>query len=153
MAVSYHERWEVEITIDETDTHQRRTLRSFRSRTPLGALQEFYGLLLAHYIIRAIMHEAALQVDVAPDRLSFIRTVRILRTSVFQAQIVAPEQSTDWYQLLLHDIGRAQLPRRDNRINPRVIKRKISKFGLKREQHRHWLQPAKSFNETVVILI
>jgi hypothetical protein len=153
LAVSYHERWEVEITIDETDTHQRRPLRPFRSRTPLGVLQEFYGLLLAHYIIRAIMHEAALQADVAPDRLSFIRTVRILRTAVFQAQIVAPEQSTDWYHHLLHDIVRAQLPRRDNRINPRVIKRKISKFGLKREQHRHWPQPARSFSETVVILI
>jgi len=83
------------------------------------------------------MHEAALQADIAPDRLSFIRTVRILRTAVFQAQIVAPEQRTGWYQLLLHNIGQAQLFRRDNRINPRVIKRKVSKFGLKREQHRH----------------
>ena len=52
LAVAYHERWEVEITIDETDTHQRRPLRPFRSRTPLGVLQEFYGLLLAHYAVR-----------------------------------------------------------------------------------------------------
>jgi len=42
LAVAYHERWEIEITIDETDTHQRRPLHPFRSRTPLGVLQEFY---------------------------------------------------------------------------------------------------------------
>lgn len=153
LAVAYHERWEVEITIDETDTHQRRPLRPFRSRTPLGVLQEFYGLLLAHYIIRATMHEAALQAQVAPDRLSFVHSVRILRTAVFQAQVVATEQSADWYQQLLHDIGQAQLPQRNNRINPRVVKRKMSNFALKREQHRHWPQPARSFSETVVILI
>jgi hypothetical protein len=153
LAVAYHERWEIEITIDETDTHQRRPLHPFRSRTPLGVLQEFYGLLLAHYLIRAVMHEAALQTNVPPDRLSFVHTVRILRTAVFQAQIVAPEQHADWYQHLLHDIGKAQLPQRDNRINPRVVKRKMSNFDLKREQHYHWPQPAKSFRETVVILI
>ena len=153
LAVAYHERWEVEITIDEADTHQRQALRPFRSRTPLGVLQEFYGLLLAHYLIRATMHEAALLAEVAPDRLSFVHSVRILRSAVFPAQIVAPEQSADWYQQLLHDIGQARLPQRDNRINPRVVKRKMSKFGLKREEHRHWPQPARNFSETVVILI
>jgi Insertion element 4 transposase N-terminal/Transposase DDE domain len=153
LAVAYHERWEVEITIDETDTHQRQALRPFRSRTPLGVLQEFYGLLLAHYLIRATIHEAALQAEVAPDRLSFVHSVRILRSAVFPAQIVAPEQSADWYQQLLHDIGQARLPQRDNRINPRVIKRKMSKFALKREEHRHLPQPARNFSETVVILI
>jgi hypothetical protein len=63
--------------------------------------------------------------------------VRILRTAVFQAQVVAREQSADWYQQLLHDIGRVQLPQRDNRINPHVVKRKMSNFALKREQHHH----------------
>jgi hypothetical protein len=87
------------------------------------------------------------------DRLSFVHAMRILRTAVFQAQIVAPEQHPDWYHHLLHDIGKAQLPHRDNRINPRVVKRKMSNFDLKREQHDHWPQPAKSFSETVVILI
>jgi hypothetical protein len=153
LAVAYHERWEVEITIDEADTHQRQALRPFRSHTPLGVLQEFYGLLLAHYLIRATMHEAALQAEVAPDRLSFVHSLRILRSAVFPSQIVNPDQSADWYQQLLHDIGQARLPQRDNRINPRVVKRKMSNFGLKREEHCHWPQPARNFSETVVILI
>jgi hypothetical protein len=42
LAVAYHERWEIEITIDETDTHQRRPRQPLRSRTPLGVLQELY---------------------------------------------------------------------------------------------------------------
>jgi len=153
LAAHYHERWEVEIVIDETDTHQRRPLRPFRSRTPLGVLQEVYGLLLAHYLVRTLMHEAALQADIAPDRLSFVGTLRIVRDAVFQAQIVAPTQTSDWYQRLLQDIGREQLPPRDNRCNPRVVKRKMSKFDLKREPHRHWPQPTKAFAQAIVLLI
>lgn len=153
LAVAYHERWEVEITIDETDTHQRRPLRPFRSRTPLGVLQEFYGLLIAHYLIRSLMHEAALQANVAPDRLSFIHSVRIIRSAVFQSQIVAPSQAADWRERLLRDIGREILPQRDNRSNPRVVKRKMSKFDLKRDVHRHWPQPTKQIAEAIVLLI
>lgn len=153
LAVAYHERWEVEITIDEVDTHQRRAFRPFRSRTPLGVLQEFYGLLIAHYLIRSIMHEAALKADVAPDRLSFVNSVRIIRSAVFQSQIVAPSQASDWRERMLRDIGREILPERANRSNPRVIKRKMSKFDLKREPHRHWPQPTKSIADAIVLLI
>lgn len=153
LAVHYHERWEVELVVDETDTHQRRPLRPFRSRTPRGVLQEVYGLLLAHYIIRTLMHEAALQADLAPDRLSFVGTLRIVREAVFQAQIVAPAQALEWYQRLLRNIGREQLPQRDNRCNPRVVKRKMSKFDLKREPHRRWPQPTKTFADAILLLI
>jgi hypothetical protein len=152
LACAYHERWEVEIAIDETDTHQRRPRQPLRSRTPLGVLQELYGLLLAHYAIRAVMHQAALKADVAPDRLSFVSTLRILRNAIFEFQIIAESQKAAWYERLLRDIGRERLPQRDHRCNPRVVKRKMSNFALKREQHRHWPQPAKSFAETVVIL-
>lgn len=153
LACAYHERWEVEITIDEVDTHQRRPRQPLRSRTPVGVLQELYGLLVAHYAIRAVMHEAAVRAEVAPDRLSFVNAVRILRNAVFEAQIVAQEQHAQWYDRVLRDIGREVLPGRDHRCNPRVVKRKMSKFDLKREQHRHWPQPTKSFAEAIVLLI
>lgn len=153
LAGGYHERWEVEITIDEVDTHQRRPRQPLRSRTPVGVLQELYGLLVAHYAIRAVMHEAAVRAEIAPDRLSFVNAVRILRNAVFEAQIVAKEQHSQWYDRVLRDIGREVLPVRDHRCNPRVVKRKMSKFDLKRAQHRHWPQPTKSFAEVIVILI
>ena len=148
---AYHERWEIEITIDETDTHQWRP-RPLRSRNPLGVLQELYGLLLAHYAIRAVMHEAALRADVPPDRLSFVNTVRLLRNAVFEFQIAAESQKTAWYGRLLQDIGREQLPVHDNRCDPRVVRRKMSNFDLKGDKHRHWPQPTKPFAEAVVIV-
>lgn len=153
LAVAYHKRWEVEITIDEADTHQRRPLRPFRSRTPLSVLQEFYGLLIAHYLIRSIMHEAALKAKVAPHRLSFVNSVRIIRSAVFQSQIVAPHQAVDWRERLLRNIGQEILPERSNRSNPRVVKRKMSKFDLKREEHYHWPQPTKPIADAIVLLI
>lgn len=99
------------------------------------------------------MHEAAMRAGVAPDRLSFVNAVRLLRNVVFEFQIIAESQRAAWYDRLLNDIGREQLPRRDNRCNPRVVKRKMSNFDLKWEQHRHWPQPTKPFAEAVVILI
>ena len=115
-------------------------------------LQELYGLLLAHYAIRAVMHEAAVRAGCDPDRLSFTKSLRLLRCAVFEAQIVAHAQFELWYDRLLERIGRMRLPARDNRCNPRVVRRKMSNFDLKREKHRHVLQPAKSFAEAVVIL-
>ena len=99
------------------------------------------------------MHEAALKADVAPTRLSFIKSVRIIQKAVFQSQIVAPSQAADWRERLLRNIGREILPQRDNRSNPRVVKRKMSKFDLKREEHRRWPQPTKPISEAIVLLI
>jgi hypothetical protein len=152
LACAYHERWEVEITIDEVDTHQRRPRQPLRSRTPLGVLQEVYGLLLAHYAIRVVMHAAALKADCDPDRLSFTKTLRLLRNAVFEAQIVAQAQFEGWYQSLLVRLGRFRLPTRDTRRNPRVVRRKMSNFDLKRDQHRQPPQPTLAFADAVVIL-
>src|SRR6266568_4317989 len=74
----YHERWEIEVSIDELDTHQRLAGGTRSRRTPEGVLQEVYGLLLAHYAIRALMHDSALQADVDLDRLSFTQAVQVL---------------------------------------------------------------------------
>jgi hypothetical protein len=41
--------------------------------------QEFYGLLMAHFAVRGLMHEAALSADADPDRLSFLHAVRVIR--------------------------------------------------------------------------
>ena len=128
----------VEITIDEMDTYQREALQPLRSRTPLGVLQELYALLIAHYCIRKVMHEATVQAGMAPDRLSFIKSVRILSNAVFEFQIVAENQKPALYQRLLKDIARTRLPERTNRSNPRVIKRKMSDFDKKRPEHLSW---------------
>ena len=50
-----------------------------RSKTPDLVRQEFYGLLLAHFAVRGLMHEAALKAGEDPDRLSFLHAVRVIR--------------------------------------------------------------------------
>ena len=50
-----------------------------RSKKPDLVWQEFCGLLLAHYAVRKLMHEAALQADLDPDKLSFLQAVRVVR--------------------------------------------------------------------------
>ena len=152
LACAYHERWEIEIVIDEVDTHQRVYSRPLRSKKPVGVIQELYGLLIAHYIVRVLMHEAALQVGLDPDRLSFINSLRIIRNAIPEFQQIAPEYIPLLYQRLLDDIAHEVLPPRRDRSYPRVVKRKMSKFALKRPQHKHWPQPLKPFADSVVIL-
>ena len=151
LACEYHQRWEIEIVIDEVDTHQRLPNLPLRSQTPVGVLQEAYGLLIAHYAVRQVMHEAALRAGLDPDRLSFVNAVRLICDALAEFQMTAPEQIAQLYQRLLDDIARHRLPKRENRSNPRVVKRKMSKFKLKRPEHLHWPQPSKSFQDAVVI--
>ena len=79
LAALYHERWEIETAFDELKTHLRGARIVLRSKTPDLVRQEFYGLLMAHFAIRGLMHEAALKADEDPDRLSFLHTVRVIR--------------------------------------------------------------------------
>jgi len=79
LAVLYHERWEIEGALGELKTHLRGSGIVLRSKTPELVRQEFYGLMMAHFAIRGLMHEAALRVDEDPDRLSFIHAVRVIR--------------------------------------------------------------------------
>jgi Insertion element 4 transposase N-terminal/Transposase DDE domain len=79
LAALYHERWEIETAFDELKTHLRGARIILRSKTPDLVRQEFYGLLMAHFAVRGLMHEAALRADEDPDRLSFLHAVRVVR--------------------------------------------------------------------------
>jgi hypothetical protein len=151
LACAYHERWEIELVVDELDTHQRLAGRTLRSLKPVGVIQELYGVLLAHYAIRVLMHEAALQADVDPDRLSFVHALEVVRDAIPEFQLVLPEQAPLLHARLLLDLAARRLPERRPRSNPRVVKRKMSNFKLKRAEHQ---QPPKlqgSFRDMLVI--
>lgn len=86
LAALYHERWEAESLFDEFKTHMRGGNRVLlRSKTPDLVRQEVYGLLLAHYVVRVVMHDAAQAMGEDPDRISFVHTVRVLRRRLPQA--------------------------------------------------------------------
>jgi hypothetical protein len=155
LIVLYHERWEEELVFDEQKTHQAPRLAGkeaqVRSETPAGVLQELYALALGHYVTRALMAQAAAATDQDPDRLSFIGCLRILRLRLPECTDRSPEQFQTWYQRLLAEMSQEQLPPRRNRINPRVVKRKMSKFLKKRPHHRPVPPLKKKFVEAIEI--
>jgi hypothetical protein len=79
LAALYHERWEIETALDELKTHLRGAKIVLRSKTPDLVRQEFYGLMMAHFAVRSLIHEAALKADEDPDRLSFLNAVHVIR--------------------------------------------------------------------------
>lgn len=152
LVCAFHERWEIEIAIDEMDTHQRLSQRTLRSLKPVGVIQELYGLLIAHFAIRFLMHEAALLAGVDPDRLSFVHAIEVIKDAIPEFQMVAESQHDQLYERLLEDIARIRLPERRTRVNPRVVKRKMSKFLKKRSKHYHWPQPEVSFRDAISVI-
>lgn len=90
LAALYHERWEIENTLDELKTHLRGRQIVLRSKTPELVRQEFYGLMLAHFAVRDLMHEAALRADIDPDRLSFVHAVRVVRRKLPRFASIPP---------------------------------------------------------------
>jgi hypothetical protein len=90
LAALYHERWEIEIMLDELKTHLRGAQIVLRSKTPELVRQEFYGLLMAHYAIRGLMHEAALKADEDPDRISFVHSVRVVQRGMARHVTIPP---------------------------------------------------------------
>jgi hypothetical protein len=152
LIVLYHERWEEELAIDELKTHQRER-PVLRSRTPLGVVQEVEGLLLGHYLIRSLIQEAAQRQGLDPERLSFTGTLKILRSRLPEVPADARDRAGQerWFEALVAEIGEEVLPERRQRINPRVVKRKMSKWPKKRPHHRRPPQPRKPFRECIVM--
>jgi hypothetical protein len=90
LAALYHERWEIENSLDELKTHLRGAQIVLRSKTPELVEQEFWGLLMAHYAIRGLMHEAALKAGEDPDRLSFLHSVRVVQRRLARYAAIPP---------------------------------------------------------------
>jgi len=155
LIILYHERWEEELVFDEQKTHQdpRRATKPahLRSETPAGVIQEIYALSLAHFVIRSLMFEAAATVDLDPDRMSFTGCFQILRCRLPECDGRTPATLKAWYEGVLWEMQKERCDPRRNRVNPRVIKRKMSKWKKKRPEHRRVPPLKKPFAEIVVM--
>jgi Insertion element 4 transposase N-terminal/Transposase DDE domain len=151
----YHERWEEELVFDEQKTHQdpKRATKpaNLRSGTPTGVRQEMYALSLGHFVVRSLMLAAASQEGLDTDRLSFLGCLQILETRLPEYRSQLPTTLAEWYRSLLWEMSQEVIEPRRNRVNPRVIKRKMSKWMKKRPQHRKIPPLKKRFAETVVM--
>lgn len=90
LAELYHERWEFETALDEFKTHLRGARTVLRSQTPELVRQEVYGILLAHFALRGLMHQAALRGGRDPDRVSFTHTVNVVRRTLPRFAALSP---------------------------------------------------------------
>jgi hypothetical protein len=157
LIVLYHQRWEIEIANDEMVTHQLARGAAagpvaLRSRTPAGVVQEVYGIHLAHNAVRALMHESALSVDLDPRQLSFMHAVRVIRETATLMRAARTEQLPRLYAALIRCIACGRLPPREDRLNPRVVKVKMSHYLRKRPEHYRWPQPQRSFAASLRML-
>ena len=120
-----------------------------RSQHPDGAEQEIYGFLLVHHAIRDLMHQAARAAGLDPDRISFTRTLRVVRRQVTDQAAFSPSRLA---RALTHtwlncSNGCCRPARR--RSNPRVIKRKMSNWP---PQTRPPPQPTPTTPNTVTLM-
>ena len=90
LAALYHERWEIENGYDEIKYHLLGPGPRLRGKTPELVRQEIEGLLLAHYAVRYLMHQAAREADEDPDDLSFVHAVRVMRRRLLAAGDIPP---------------------------------------------------------------
>src|SRR6266480_2320741 len=139
----YHERWEIELVIDEIKTHERTQRKVLRSKTPEGVRQELYGIYLTHYAVRVLLAQAAVEAELDPDRLSFTEGLFELTEMIDLALTLEPEEAT--VQLpprLRHKMARHVLPPRRLRINRREIKQIYHKYKPK----KRWVPPPEPFD-------
>ena len=153
--MEYHERWEEEMVYDEQKTHQdpcrAEKTTPLRSETSDGLKQELYTLSLGHFVTRVLMPEAAKSVDLDTDRLSFKGCFQILKTRLPECDPRTETSFCDWLDAVVWEMSCEKIPARRNRINPRVIKRKMSRWNKCRPEHRKLKPLTKTFVQTVVM--
>jgi hypothetical protein len=142
IAVHYHKRWDVEVAYDEIKTHQCATLggqlaTTFRSKRADLVEQELYALLIMYNLIRLLIWQAAVQHGKDPRFLSFLDALQHIldATPIMTATTSRPIEREFEYLLAVIadcDIDRPRRPR----INPRVVKVKMSKFRRKNSTHQ-----------------
>ena len=126
LAAVYHERWEIETALDELNTHLRGPRIVLRSKMPDLVRQEFYGLIMAHFAIRSLMHDAALRAHVDPNRQSFLHTVRVVRRKLPRCNAIPPQDRKAYRHAVLEKILEERVAPRRPRQNARGGKRKMS---------------------------
>jgi hypothetical protein len=142
MALHYHRRWDIEIAYDEIKTHQCATLRgqaptTFRSKLPELVKQEVYALAIMYNAIRALISQAAGEQGQDPTALSFLDALQHIIDAAPVMTAIAPELCEQKRQYLMAVIADCRIDRPHRpRLNPRVVKVKMSKFARKNASHR-----------------
>ena len=145
LAALYHERWEIETALGECKNKLKGPSVIMRSKTPDLVKQEFYGFMLTYFVIRKLMHEAAIQADDDPDRLSFKHTVQVIRLKIHLFRAFPQRRWPEIRQIIINEILEESVELRRYRRNHRGVKRKMSNYEIaNRKLDRAWCdEPTK----------
>jgi len=141
IAQHYHRRWDIEIAYDEIKTHQCATLRgqsptTFRSKLPDLVKQEIYALAITYNLVRTLICQAADQHDQDPTTFSFLDALHHILDAAPTLSAATPNHRRQKRQYLFSLLSNCQIDRpRRPRLNPRVVKVKISKWARKTADH------------------
>jgi hypothetical protein len=142
LAIHYHKRWDIEIAFDEIKTHQCATLRGqtptiLRSKKAGLVKQELYAIFIVYNLIRDVMYQSADQSNTLPRSISFLDTMQCMIDAIPHMCIVIGTQAKKKFDYLLSLITECTIDRpQRHRINPRVVKVKMSKFKRKCRYHK-----------------
>jgi hypothetical protein len=90
LARLYARRWNIESSLHEIKSWLRGRRVILRSRLPELVKQDFYGLLLAHFGVRCLIHEGALQEDIEPTSVSFLHALNVVIQRLPEAVAFSP---------------------------------------------------------------
>ncbi len=122
--------------MDELKTHLNSRKTPIRSKTPRLIVQEIYGWLLAHWAVRCLMFKASTAAGISPLSLGFTGSLRVLRRAVTMFQQAETATLPFLVSWLMDEILEQEIPPRQGRTNPRVVKKPRSKFKSKKRSHR-----------------
>lgn len=99
--------------------------------------QEIYAMLIVYNHIRFIIYEAAITNNIDPLQISFLDTTQWIIDAVSEMSRAVSDSANSLFIYLLKLISESMIDRpRRPRINPRVVKVKMSKFSQKRQKHK-----------------
>jgi hypothetical protein len=142
LVIHYHRRWDIEIAYDEIKTHQCATLRGraptiFRSKKPELVEQELYAVLIVYNLVRELIHQAVAEQHQEVRRISFLDSLQCIIDAIPQMTIAGPIRAESQLQYLRSLIAEGVIDRPNrHRLNPRVVKVKMSKYKRKRKIHK-----------------
>ena len=127
------QRWEQELAFDDIKTSQLESKHVLRSRSPEGVEQEIWGILLAYNLIRVEMEAVALQANVPPSRVSFLKSLRLIVHEWFwRVDTRTPGAIPKHLREMREKLSRLILSPRRKRSYPRVARRKPHRYPAPR---------------------
>ena len=139
LVIHYHQRWDIEIAFDEIKTHQCATLRGhaptvLRSKRPNLVTQDLYAVMIVYNLVRQLIYKSVGGNLQEIPRISFLETLQCIIDAIPNMIGVTKQEAQKKLTYLLSLISECEIDRpRRNRLNPRVVKVKMSKFARKRE--------------------